>query len=182
MNRAIVALTLVGLFAAATSEAQPAEPPTSHWKRNGCSEPVTRAEYREQVRRVWRFSHVDGDFRAQPVKRGRLKLERRRECAFSEPAHRKMTGYTSRRVALWRWHRRIDAITPYGKWAIPPYIVYCESGGSWSAYNPSGASGPYQLLGWGAPMPANTAWARARHHEIAARVLRIQGLSAWVCA
>ncbi len=33
-----------------------------------------------------------------------------------------------------------------GEWAIPTYIVMCESGGSWTAYNASGASGPYQLM------------------------------------
>ena len=30
--------------------------------------------------------------------------------------------------------------------AIPEYIVQCESGGRWDAYNPSGASGPYQIM------------------------------------
>lgn len=34
-----------------------------------------------------------------------------------------------------------------GEWAIPTYIVMCESGGRWDAYNPSsGASGPYQMI------------------------------------
>lgn len=33
-----------------------------------------------------------------------------------------------------------------GEWAIPTYIVMCESGGSWTALNASGASGPYQLM------------------------------------
>ena len=32
------------------------------------------------------------------------------------------------------------------EWAIPTYIVMCESGGDWNAYNASGASGPYQLM------------------------------------
>ena len=32
------------------------------------------------------------------------------------------------------------------EWAIPTYIVMCESGGNWYAYNASGASGPYQLM------------------------------------
>ena len=31
-------------------------------------------------------------------------------------------------------------------WSIPTYIVMCESGGDWDAYNASGASGPYQLM------------------------------------
>ena len=38
------------------------------------------------------------------------------------------------------------AVESSGEWAIPTYIVMCESGGSWTAYNASGASGPYQLM------------------------------------
>lgn len=41
------------------------------------------------------------------------------------------------------------------------------SHGSWSAYNPSGALGPYQLLGKGAPFPADTRAKRLTHHRIA---------------
>lgn len=33
-----------------------------------------------------------------------------------------------------------------GEWAIPTYIVMCESKGQWDAHNASGASGPYQLM------------------------------------
>jgi hypothetical protein len=41
---------------------------------------------------------------------------------------------------------RSNASAETGEWAIPTYIVMCESGGRWDAYNPSGASGPYQLM------------------------------------
>lgn len=34
----------------------------------------------------------------------------------------------------------------YGEWEIPTSVVMCESSGSWTAYNRSGASGPYQLM------------------------------------
>lgn len=74
-------------------------------------------------------------------------------------------------------------LTPYGRWAIPTYIVECESGGSWSAYNPSGAVGPYQLLGWGAPYPAVTMHEKMMHHRIARDVWAGgAGASNWVCA
>ena len=39
----------------------------------------------------------------------------------------------------------------YDGWAIPAYVVSCETGGTfdWYAYNSSGASGPYQIMpGW----------------------------------
>lgn len=53
---------------------------------------------------------------------------------------------------------------PSGEWAIPTYIVMCESGGDWMAYNPaSGASGPYQL------MPMHFGGALAMHQSRAAQ-------------
>lgn len=39
-----------------------------------------------------------------------------------------------------------EATIETGAWAIPTYIVMCESGGDWYAHNPSGASGPYQIM------------------------------------
>jgi hypothetical protein len=68
-------------------------------------------------------------------------------------------------------------------WAVPYYIVACESGGSWTAANPSGAVGPYQLLGWGAPYPAVTWAEKMANHRIAAEVYAGgAGASNWVCA
>jgi hypothetical protein len=84
-------------------------------------------------------------------------------------------------------YREFRQVAPYpglgSYWAIPAYIVACESGGSWSAYNSSGASGPYQLLGWGAPFPATTWRARMAHHEIASDLWAGgAGAGNWVCA
>lgn len=41
---------------------------------------------------------------------------------------------------------QVGPVLAYGEWAIPAYIVMCESQGQWDAINPSGASGPYQLM------------------------------------
>ncbi len=78
------------------------------------------------------------------------------------------------------------ALTPYvggsGRWAIPWPIVVCESGGSWFAANPSGAVGPYQLLGHGAPYPATTMDAKMENHRIASELYAGgAGRGAWVC-
>jgi hypothetical protein len=83
--------------------------------------------------------------------------------------------------------RAIRRLTPYrcsfGRSAIPCYVVMCESGGRWNAWNPSGAIGPYQLLGWGAPWPVRTRADRLAHHRIAARLWNGgRGASNWVCA
>lgn len=74
-----------------------------------------------------------------------------------------------------------------GPYAIPTYIVLCESGGNYSALNPSsGAGGAYQILpstwesygGEGAPHEAP----KAEQDRIAAEIWADSGGSAWVCA
>lgn len=96
--------------------------------------------------------------------------------------------------ATWRCvrraHRRHPELAlpfagPHGtRWAIPWAVVRCESGtsGLWRAANPSGAVGPYQLLGWGAPYPADTPAKRMQHHRIAARLYAANGLRDWAAS
>lgn len=74
-----------------------------------------------------------------------------------------------------------------GPYSIPTYIVMCESGGNYSALNPSsGAGGAYQIIpstweaygGQGAPHEAP----KAEQDRIAAEIWEDSGPSAWVCA
>jgi septal ring factor EnvC (AmiA/AmiB activator) len=74
-----------------------------------------------------------------------------------------------------------------GPYSIPTYIVMCESGGNYSAVNPSsGAGGAYQILpstwaaygGQGLPQDAP----KAEQDRIAAEIWADSGGSAWVCA
>lgn len=74
-----------------------------------------------------------------------------------------------------------------GPYAIPTYIVMCESGGNYGAVNPSsGAGGAYQILpstwalygGQGAPQDAP----KAEQDRIAGEIWADSGGSAWVCA
>ena len=74
-----------------------------------------------------------------------------------------------------------------GPYSIPAYIVMCESGGDYSALNPSsGAGGAYQIIpstwelygGSGAPHEAP----KAEQDRIAAEIWADSGGSAWVCA
>lgn len=72
-----------------------------------------------------------------------------------------------------------------GKWAIPSYIVRCESGGNYRALNPSGAGGAYQIMpgtwtaygGTGSPHTAPP----AEQDRIAAKIYAAEGSSPWVC-
>jgi septal ring factor EnvC (AmiA/AmiB activator) len=73
-----------------------------------------------------------------------------------------------------------------GPYSIPTYIVMCESGGNYSALNPSsGAGGAYQIIpstwaaygGKGEPQNAP----KAEQDRIAAEIWADSGPSAWVC-
>ncbi len=74
-----------------------------------------------------------------------------------------------------------------GPWSIPAYIVMCESGGNYSAVNPSsGAGGAYQIMpstwdlygGEGAPHEAS----KQEQDDIASQIWADSGPGAWVCA
>jgi hypothetical protein len=71
----------------------------------------------------------------------------------------------------------------YGSWSIPCEIIACESGYSWSAYNPSGAAGPYQLMAeHGRPWPVDSEADKLAHHQIASDLYAGgAGRSNWVC-
>jgi peptidoglycan hydrolase-like protein with peptidoglycan-binding domain len=73
-----------------------------------------------------------------------------------------------------------------GGYSIPSDIVQCESGGNYSAVNPStGAGGAYQILpstwqaygGQGLPQDASP----AEQDRIASEIYASQGASAWSC-
>jgi peptidoglycan hydrolase-like protein with peptidoglycan-binding domain len=73
-----------------------------------------------------------------------------------------------------------------GGYTVPSSIVQCESGGNYSAVNPSsGAGGAYQILpstwaaygGQGLPQDASP----AQQGQIAAEIYAHQGSSAWTC-
>jgi septal ring factor EnvC (AmiA/AmiB activator) len=74
-----------------------------------------------------------------------------------------------------------------GPYAIPTYIVMCESGGNYAALNPSsGAGGAYQILpstwhAYGAQGLPHQA-SKAEQDRIAAMIWADSGPSAWSCA
>lgn len=67
---------------------------------------------------------------------------------------------------------------------IPDYIVQCESGGSYDAYNrSSGARGRYQVIpSTHAAICPDLGWSPQEQDECAARIWRAQGPGAWACA
>ena len=125
--------------------------------------------------RSWEAGHRWNADRRKRVNRHKNKIQRSPEDRFQ------ITSYLiAKRLSFKKWAKgqerkaQRDAADPSNwspdGWMIPTSIVMCESGGSWSAYNPSGALGPYQLLGKGAPWPVTT-YAQAQvHHQIAAKL------------
>jgi hypothetical protein len=99
-------------------------------------------------------------------------------CIPERHVAKHMTGFrrwqSYRNVAPYRCHGGAQ-----GFYAVPCYVVGCESRYSWSAYNSSGAAGVYQLMPeWGRPFPVRGFRDKLAHHRIAASL----SLSNWVCA
>ena len=115
-----------------------------------CSQPVTAKQSEAFIERAWDKRRWErGSPRSSTLKAWRKKLK----CAG--PANRKAMkrrwraakrSYYGHRHAERERHR----VTPYdckgGPSAIPCYITACESGDSYTAENPSGAYGRYQLM------------------------------------
>jgi hypothetical protein len=146
---------------------------------------ATVKQHRRAIRKALRYSHRGGNFLAHKNERAMERASDMRSCAKEHfPVRYKKMRHAYRvRKRAFDWHRQIDLATPFGAWAIPPAIVRCEGGfNGWSTWNHggSGAAGPYQLLGWGAPMPANTPQRMAAHHLIAGRLYRASGTGPWV--
>lgn len=85
--------------------------------------------------------------------------------------------------------RQAAKLTPYPgpngtRWAIPWYVVDCESHGDWGAYNPSShATGPYQMLPstYGGVCEVCD-WSHNDQHLAAGRVWARSGGGEWQCA
>lgn len=123
----------------------------------------------------WRDGH---DF----TKKRKRRVERHKQTIQGAPRFRFKirTHLVAKRQSFKRWAAKQEAAalqgstnpadwTPNG-WAIPAHIVSCESGGSWSAYNPSGALGPYQFYGWPIPWPVTNYAEAQQHHAMAAKL------------
>jgi hypothetical protein len=146
----------------------------------GCLKTYTRAAFRAATRRAFR--------RPPYTTRERRRLGRMVRCGASPRSRALMRRYRARHKRAFKRRqqrlRALAALTPFRgpngtRWAIPFRIVRCESttrrapqGGDWGAANSSGAIGPYQLLGKGAPWPVRTAAHKLAHHRIAAGLYR----------
>jgi len=185
-------------LAVALAFAAPASP-TTHTDTpdnpRGCERTYKLAPFKHQLARSFSAKRWRDKTPVRPAERRRL--HRMKRCAAT-PWHTRRMGQLERRARAEHRARRRQRLErrrerrellPYRgpdgrRWAIPWYIVRCESGGSWSAYNPSGAAGPYQIMPMhGRPWPVRTRADRWEHHRIAARLWAGgRGAHNWVCA
>ena len=166
------------------------------------------AELREQV--AGRYSEItelkaEIDRQAEQLEGARAEIaalraedERRAsELSAARAEARSALGELQERISGWELEVRRAAAEEIsssgaeaflgGPYAIPTYIVICESGGNYRALNPSsGAGGAYQILpstwsaygGQGLPHQAS----KAEQDRIAAIIWREDGPGAWSCA
>jgi hypothetical protein len=71
--------------------------------------------------------------------------------------------------------------TSSGGYSIPSYIVECESGGSYTAQNPSGAYGAYQIMPGTASAYGCDLSTASGQDQCAAEIYADVGSSAWSC-
>lgn len=145
-------------------------------------ERCTAEAFRPFAAKVWDIARWE---RGVPAHRTVAAARRRIACAPSKSHRTAMRKDWQRLKLLYGRYRALRLIAPYPGggtwWAVPWCVVVAESGASWTAANPSGAVGPYQLLGWGAPYPANTWKEKMANHRIAAEVWASgRGASNWV--
>lgn len=136
-----------------------------------CPRLYTQAQHGSFARRAYG--------RPKITRAAQKRVLRLRSCQHSLSAGRNAKKLT--RVLRARY--KLRKLTPYncgshGWFAIPCYIVQCESKFDWGAYNPSGAMGAYQLLGW-----VSRGASREAQHRMAAKLWSGgAGASHWVCA
>lgn len=143
--------------------------------------------HRHRARALLRKAYAPANWATGPDRSEVAAYRRHRACIRIANVRRQLAGYRRHLADRLAQVAAVRQVTPYPGpngtwWAIPWQIVACESGGNWNAANPSGAVGPYQLLGWGAPYPVTSQADKLAHHRIAARVWAGgAGRSNWVC-
>lgn len=141
------------------------------------------------IKRFYIYSKARYTKRTQPLTRGqKTYLKHVRMCLANKKKSKKARRYQQYLREKFRMRLAYYRVTPYvcsngTRWAIPCYIIACESGYSWSAYNgSSGARGPYQFLGWDVPWPVDSRADQLAHHRMGAYLWNGgRGRSHWVC-
>ena len=173
------ALALSGVGVAAAQTDVPTDPTPATCDERSAATHIKQAQ--RTIKAGWARKH----WRSGPKKSQGRAVKEHLRCLERGKDDKKVKTYLAEKKSALSMYRNYRRVTPYrcqsglyGTWAIPCYIIACESGFSWSAYNPSGARGAYQFLGWPVPWPVNSFRDKVAHHRQAAAL----SLSNWVCA
>lgn len=191
----VLALTAgASTVAAATEQDSPKLGATIQGEKADCLLSFTATEFHQWSAKVWNTGLWE---RKSPTK-ATLQVQRHKLHCAAGPQHRaamrhtwksdKADFYHHRRSMLFRLH-----VTPYygctklgicGWWAIPAYIVSCESGGDYGAQNPSSsARGAYQMLdSTYATYCSACDWSKRDQDRAAHRLYASLGSGPWSCA
>lgn len=136
-----IALVAVGAVSTipATGPAESVSAASAASPTDSCLTRYTQVVQLRYIRAVYHRSSVS--------KTARRRIRRMASCSHSEEATANMRRLRSRQGRARRERARADQCTPFGDWAIPPYIVMRESHGQ-NVPNSQGsdASGFYQIM------------------------------------
>lgn len=185
MNRPVLALA-TGAAIAVPATAPAADKPVAKWR---CPKRFSVQMGERAARTIYRGTRSPSDRNMRLL--GRLEM-----CQKNPAAHWFMRWF-DRHQAQQNQTRRLAAAEPpgmYGEWAIPGYIVQCESGGTneppGADGNSTTASGWYQIEdpSWadygGLRYGVSEAWQATKVQQdwIAHAIWTQVGPSAWTCA
>jgi len=162
------------------------------------------AEVEASVERITAIK-AELDQRARELEAARAEMERVRaeaassaeEVADAKAEAASALGELREKISGWELEVRKQAAEEIseadpeflgGPYAIPTYIVMCESGGNYRALNPSSmAGGAYQIIpstwkAYGGEGPYAHLASKAEQDRIAAIIWREDGPGAWSCA
>lgn len=188
----IIAVTLTLAIPSITSGEQSRVPSTPlRTKCYGSFHQFTVDEFKPLARRIYRHK---GWRRDDPLtNKKRFLMKRMKKCAQNPLSRKRMRHLQARSARAWyRWkiaeeetYENTPEVGPGGThWAIPWYIVSCESGGDYGAINTSsGARGAYQM------MPSTYGeycvrcdWSKADQDRAARALYEAKGSGPWSCA
>jgi len=146
------------------------------------------AEHNERVSAARdEIAAVRADAEAQASELSALRTQRQAAVETLQSKVGEWTEDVQRLERISAREARGEVANWFGEWAIPYAIVMCESGGDFTAVNPtSGAGGAYQILpstwhlygGEGLPQDASP----EEQSRIAALIWADSGAAAWECA
>lgn len=146
-----------------------------------CAKSWSQSEHAKLARKVYS--------RPKVTRKAQRRVELLRRCQHSFAAKKNARRLTRR---LRNRYKARKAATPHGAWAIPAYVVMCESGGNFKAVNssnPNRPAGAYQIItstwlahGGGKFAPTADRATPQQQHIIAARIWASGGPGQWECA